>query len=433
MKKILPLMICVLVIVFALVGCDGEESPTIDTNSTEGTGEYVIDYEDAESFEKALNNGEKVNGKFVQFDVIEYKPDSVMGINCWSGEHLNFISETELNVQKGDIIVGRITKEPSKKLGSWKVLYEVITINGEEFKIVVKEPSDERTEKEDTDKKETSQKEGTNSKEYTIGDEVQLGDEKFNVYKIDDMELYLMAQSVVATTTFSDESRTYKEQHNYEGSLVEGYVNKFVDKLEDKGYTIKSAGIIEQEDLYELGFKHSGGLSGRPYKIDDAPDFVSSAESYWVGGYCKYETMSWAYVNGTLDPQSCDNKYGVRPVIVINVSDVGKREQSTNVTLQEIVNSDCAWTSEGGIENPYDRFYFDCDRMIFTNKFVSSEYSDVREYSMKFVDEKTIQVDGLMRGYDIPAEITIVNDKKLRIRFLDESYNDGDYYLNKTE
>ena len=54
-----------------------------------------------------------------------------MGINCWSGEHLNFISESALNVNKGDVIIGRITEEPSKVLGSWKVPYEPLVIGGE--------------------------------------------------------------------------------------------------------------------------------------------------------------------------------------------------------------------------------------------------------------------------------------------------------------
>lgn len=113
---------------------------TIEFNSPEGNGgnnaedntaEYAIDYTDAESFESALNDGAEVSGKIVQFDVVEYKPGSAMGINCWSGEHLNFISENELNIKKGDIIIGRITEEPSKTLGSWKIRYEPLVIDGE--------------------------------------------------------------------------------------------------------------------------------------------------------------------------------------------------------------------------------------------------------------------------------------------------------------
>ena len=97
------------------------------------TVDYEVDYNDAESFEEALNNGIAVNGKVVRFDVVEYKPDSALGINCWSGEHLNFISEDELNVAKGSIVVGRVTEEPSKTFGSWEIPYEVLSINGEKF------------------------------------------------------------------------------------------------------------------------------------------------------------------------------------------------------------------------------------------------------------------------------------------------------------
>ena len=105
-------------------GGNNTESNDPDNN----TSEYTLDYADAASFESALNDGAKVKGKIVQFDVVEYKPDSAMGINCWSGEHLNFISESALNVNKGDVIIGRITEEPSKVLGSWKVPYEPLVL-----------------------------------------------------------------------------------------------------------------------------------------------------------------------------------------------------------------------------------------------------------------------------------------------------------------
>ena len=97
------------------------------------TSVSLDDYLDAVSFEKALNDGHKVNGKTVEFCVNDYKPDSALGINCWAGEHLNFISKTELNVKVGDIIVGRVTEEPTKVLGSWKIPYTVLSINDEAF------------------------------------------------------------------------------------------------------------------------------------------------------------------------------------------------------------------------------------------------------------------------------------------------------------
>lgn len=107
--------------------------PMSTTENPASETDNKLDYADAASFEKALNDGVKVNGKIIQFDVVEYKPDSALGINCWSGEHLNFISEEELDIGKGNIIVGRIIEEPTKTLGSWVIHYEVLSIDGEKI------------------------------------------------------------------------------------------------------------------------------------------------------------------------------------------------------------------------------------------------------------------------------------------------------------
>ena len=106
----------------------GTTPPNDDTNGGTETG-YTLDYADAASFEAALNNDEKVNGKVVQFVVNSYKPDSALGINCWAGEHLNFISENELDVVAGDVIIGYVSEEPSEVLGSWKIPYIVLAVN----------------------------------------------------------------------------------------------------------------------------------------------------------------------------------------------------------------------------------------------------------------------------------------------------------------
>ena len=116
-------------------------SPNANSDSSDNATEYTLDYNNAESFEIALNNGSKVKGKIVQFEVIEYKPDSAMGINCWSGERLNFISDEELDVGKGSVIIGRITDEPTNTLGSWIIHYEVLSISGDK----VEEDSTEST------------------------------------------------------------------------------------------------------------------------------------------------------------------------------------------------------------------------------------------------------------------------------------------------
>lgn len=290
------------------------------------------------------------------------------------------------------------------------------------------------TSSEDTSSKETPVEE-PKSDEYSIGDEIDLGGVKFNVYKINDdsAELYLLAQNDVATTPFSEAKREQKYMHDYEGSLVEGYVNEFVDALEDKGLVIKESGIICKDDLIELGFDVYG-LNGTSYKINDTLEFINVDDHFWVGGYSKYDTYAWTCSYGIIENEPCEDEYGVRPIIVIESSETSKelQEIDPNLTIKEIVDSSSAWTSEGGIHNPYDLFYFDCEKMIFTNVFESSEFSQTSEFAMEFIDDYTIQVDGLMRKYEYPAEITIINENKLRIRFVDNEHNDGDYFLNKT-
>jgi len=274
--------------------------------------------------------------------------------------------------------------------------------------------------------------------DYKIGDEISLGGIKFNIYKIDKSkkELYLLSQKNFTTTKFSDEEHTGYNANVYEGSLVEGYVNEFVDLLEDKGYKISNSGLIDKDDMQDLGCKHSETLSGRPYLCDDAPNFLKNEEYYWLGGYYRIDSYAWAYYNGKIDTQQCDDDYyGVRPSITIKLSELNKKpnEMPVEMTIKDIINSDYAWTSEGGIHNEYDRFYFDCENMKIINMFKSNVLEETREYKMEFIDEKTIRIDGLMRHYEIPAELTIVNENKLRLRFIDNKYNDGDYFLNKTK
>lgn len=138
MKKslILILIIILMVILLVLTGCTNMENENINLENenilnnsiSSNSNELVLDYNDASSFENALNSGEKVEGKTVKFDVKDYKPNSLLGINCWSGEHLNFISDHELDVNTGDTIIGRVNEEPTNFLGSWEIKYDVIEI-----------------------------------------------------------------------------------------------------------------------------------------------------------------------------------------------------------------------------------------------------------------------------------------------------------------
>lgn len=276
------------------------------------------------------------------------------------------------------------------------------------------------------------EKTDTVSDKYNIGDEVGLAGMKFNIYKIDDDkgELSLMAQKSIQTVAFLDAEKEIT--NDYEGSLIEKKVNRFVDDLEDAGIVVNSSGIIDKDDLIGLGFDVAG-LNGTKYEIsEEVPEFLKKEDNFWVDGYSKYDTYAWAYDDGILTTEKCESKYGIKPIIVIDASEAEKNveKKDANITIKEIIDSDCAWSSEGGIANPYDRFYFDSKSMKFINVFKSSEKDERHEYAMKVLNDKTIRVEGLRLGYEVPAELTIVNGNKLRIHFVDDSYNDStDNYL----
>ncbi len=125
MKKILSFII-ILSLVFLFAGCDS----VITDNTSGDISDYTVDYDDAATFETDLVNETQTKGKFIQFIVKEYAPDSALGINCHAGEHLNFIFEEEIDVNQGDTVVVRITEEPTKifLLGSWKIPCEFIEL-----------------------------------------------------------------------------------------------------------------------------------------------------------------------------------------------------------------------------------------------------------------------------------------------------------------
>lgn len=125
MKKSMALL---LVAVMALTGCQSGTSGNQSNNSSEKieeAKELTIDYNDAESFEKALNDGVDVENKVVKFEVSDYKPDSALGYDAWAGEHLNFISDDDIKADSGDEIIARVN-EFDKKLGSWVIKYTLI-------------------------------------------------------------------------------------------------------------------------------------------------------------------------------------------------------------------------------------------------------------------------------------------------------------------
>ncbi len=111
LKRLLGTISVLMIIVVSIVGCGGSKVP--------------IDYADAESFEAALNAGENLEGKVVQFTAQELHPDSISGYNVWAGEHLNFISSRNPDIKAGDTVVVRATTIESM-FGSWLISYEKV-------------------------------------------------------------------------------------------------------------------------------------------------------------------------------------------------------------------------------------------------------------------------------------------------------------------
>lgn len=116
-----------------LCGCgSNEQTEDAGTSSAETQqSEYVsaekvmIDYGDAESFEAALNEGKNLENKVVRFVAGEFHPDSKLGYNVWAGEHLNFVSSRNPDIQEGDTVTVKTTTIENMA-GSWVINYEKV-------------------------------------------------------------------------------------------------------------------------------------------------------------------------------------------------------------------------------------------------------------------------------------------------------------------
>ena len=145
----------------------------------------------------------------------------------------------------------------------------------------------------------------------------------------------------VGTIAFSSDEQKGTKYGDYDGSIVEGYVNEYSTYLLNLGVITDEARLISLDELFELGCTEYA-----PEKwggsCENAPDWVTST-SYWTGtadpeditnGESWYEgdikeqlMMIWSisnYINSeiVLYPAYCkdDVYYGVRPVITIDKS-----------------------------------------------------------------------------------------------------------------
>lgn len=238
MKKIL---ISLLLVSLILVGCGKKNSNEVVSYTAKeiSDSKNIIDFADGESFEATLNSGdEKQEGKIVKFIVNKYAPDSALGFNAWSGEHLNFISKDNLTLDVGDTVIAKVTKV-GKKMGSWVINYE---------------PLEDGTVNENT----ISINGSTNTADDSIFDSALTvfneGDYKF--IKGDDLQTYasnLSGESVYTVTTVSEVKDNMVQCTLGDGFMMSSF-NTSVDytSLLNKDDTVAILGEVADTTSYSF-------------------------------------------------------------------------------------------------------------------------------------------------------------------------------------
>lgn len=127
---------------------------------------------------------------------------------------------------------------------------------------------------------------------------------------------YSSENPIIGTTAFSSSSQKGTNYSDYNGSIVEGYVNNYVSYLEGLGVNIEEARLISIEELETLGCSSDDNTCG------GAPEFVYKT-SYWSGSAVASNIVWYVFSSATVARRhySDDDKVGVCPVIEISVSE----------------------------------------------------------------------------------------------------------------
>ena len=129
-------------------------------------------------------------------------------------------------------------------------------------------------------------------------------------------ETYNLEPPFIATTAYADSSQMGEKYSDYNGSIVEGYVNSYSDYLSSLSVNVIEARIITKDELVDLGCIPSD-LSCR-----GAPSWVYTS-SYWTSTAYSDGEVWFVGSGGFFDGDynwGPDYKMGVRPVITISKS-----------------------------------------------------------------------------------------------------------------
>jgi hypothetical protein len=107
MKKML-LVLTLLLSIVTVTACGSNQS---------------ADYNNEKTFETALNKGKDLDDKTVKIRVNKLVPNSAFGYNIQTGKHLNFVSNDNPKVKKGDTLIVKV-KNVKSVLGSYIITYD---------------------------------------------------------------------------------------------------------------------------------------------------------------------------------------------------------------------------------------------------------------------------------------------------------------------
>lgn len=294
MRKILSLALALL-LTLALTSCGSETQNGSSSKKETATKSIKVDYENEVDFEKALNDGVDVTGKTVRFTADEIHPDSMVGFDIWSGEHLNFVSESDPGIKQGQIVTAKIVKFTTQ-IGSWYLSYEVIDVS---------DGTSSKSEKQDLVLKDSGYTivQGSYSTNiyYAVVIENPNTDyaveyPKINIVCKSETGAILKAEEQVLNYIAAGDTLTYGNSFSCdegEPSTVEVTVSNSEDNIElqsDSKYVKSSAFEIGNVSFFNDGMKATAEVKNTTSKDMDqiAVSVVFSQGGHVIGGYTGY-------------------------------------------------------------------------------------------------------------------------------------------------
>ena len=210
-----------------------------------------IDYENEQIFEDALNDGEQVVGKVVVFRADELHPDSALGYNIWSGEHLNFITDGDPGILQGEEVTAKVLNV-TKHSVSWRIYYEVLShkMSNKEYQDeIIEEKTERETKKEKTTEKKTEAKKERTTEKKT--------------------------ESTTEATTEAKSEESYYENDTFEVTYKTLYNNILNDStIIHKVYASKTKDV----EATVIGYDLNGNVIG---KATDEIELVEGQYNYF--------------------------------------------------------------------------------------------------------------------------------------------------------